>query len=414
MRSPSFAPFQVRSFRFQWPADLAMSWAFEMETLVLGWYVLVETGSVSLLALFGALQFFGALVSPLLGVAGDRIGHRRLLCITRSSYVVMAAFLMVLAFTGGLTPAIVLAVTAVAGLIRPSDMMMRNTIIAQTMTPALLIGALGLSRVTTDSSRIAGALAGAGVVAAFGIGPAYALILCLYGLSFGLSFGIARVRRPAASSPTHAAPSPWNDLRHLFVYVWRKPELLAATAIAFLGNLLAYPFVLGLLPYAAREIYQVGQIGLGVLAATFAAGCLAGSIFVILNRTPLRLARTMLAGAAIWFLLILVFVHLRSVAAGAIVLALAGFAQTMCMVPLAAVMLRNSGEEIRGRVMGIRMLAVGGMPLGLLLAGPLIGHIGFAATGSLYALLGLAFTLWIAMHWRQHLWRIGAPANRRM
>ena len=42
----ALAPFRVRSFRFQWPGDLATSWAFEMETLILGWYVLVETGSV--------------------------------------------------------------------------------------------------------------------------------------------------------------------------------------------------------------------------------------------------------------------------------------------------------------------------------------------------------------------------------
>ena len=48
------APFQVRSFRFQWPADLLTSWAFEMETLIIGWYVLVETGSVLLLTLVGA------------------------------------------------------------------------------------------------------------------------------------------------------------------------------------------------------------------------------------------------------------------------------------------------------------------------------------------------------------------------
>ncbi len=391
-----------------------MSWAFEMETLVLGWYVLVETGSVSLLALFGALQFLGALVSPLFGVAGDRIGHRKLLCITRSSYVVMAAFLMILAFTDGLTPTIVLVVTAIAGLIRPSDMMMRNTLIAQTMTPAQLIGALGLSRVTTDSSRIAGALAGAGVVTAFGVGPAYAVILSLYGLSFGLTFGISRVRRVVPNPSTEPPSSPWGDLRHLFVYVWRKPELLAATTIAFLANLLAYPFILGLLPYVAREIYRVGQTGLGILAASFAAGCLAGSIFVILNRTPLRLARTMLLGTGAWFLLILVFVHLRSLTAGAIVLAFAGFAQTMCMVPLAAVMLRSSGEEIRGRVMSMRMLAVGGLPLGLLLAGPLIDRIGFAATGSLCALLGLASTLWIGVRWRDCLWRSAAPANARI
>ncbi|MDH4325886.1 MAG: arabinose ABC transporter permease, partial [Betaproteobacteria bacterium] len=42
----AFAPFRVRSFRFQWPADLATSWAFEMEALILGWYVLTTTGSV--------------------------------------------------------------------------------------------------------------------------------------------------------------------------------------------------------------------------------------------------------------------------------------------------------------------------------------------------------------------------------
>jgi hypothetical protein len=55
-RSVSLAAFRVRSFRFQWPADLLTSWAFEMETLILGWYVMVHTGSVLLLTAFGALQ----------------------------------------------------------------------------------------------------------------------------------------------------------------------------------------------------------------------------------------------------------------------------------------------------------------------------------------------------------------------
>src|SRR5262245_41111301 len=49
------APFQLRSYRLQWPADLLTSCAFEMETLILGWYVLVATDSVLLLTLFGAL-----------------------------------------------------------------------------------------------------------------------------------------------------------------------------------------------------------------------------------------------------------------------------------------------------------------------------------------------------------------------
>src|ERR1700759_4642291 len=96
-RPSALAPFRVRNYRFQWPADLLTSWAFEMETIILGWYVLVETGSGLLLTLFAALNYTGALVAPLIGVFGDRIGHRDLLAIMRASYVAVAAAQMVLA-----------------------------------------------------------------------------------------------------------------------------------------------------------------------------------------------------------------------------------------------------------------------------------------------------------------------------
>src|SRR5215467_6485674 len=96
------APFRVRSFRFQWPADLATSWAFEMETLILGWYVLVETGSVLLLTTFGALQLGGTLIAPFLGVASDRVGHRTVLAGMRAISAIVAATLMILAFAGAL------------------------------------------------------------------------------------------------------------------------------------------------------------------------------------------------------------------------------------------------------------------------------------------------------------------------
>ena len=65
------APFEVRSFRYQWPSDLLVSLAFEMETLILGWYVLVETRSVILLTVFGSLQYLGTLIAPMFGVLGD-------------------------------------------------------------------------------------------------------------------------------------------------------------------------------------------------------------------------------------------------------------------------------------------------------------------------------------------------------
>ena len=51
------------------------------------------------------------------------------------------------------------------------------------------------------------------------------------------------------------------------------------------------------------------------------------------------------------------------------------------------------------------MLAIYSLPLGLLAAGALIGLIGFRATASLYAVVGLAFTVLIAVKWRASLWQ---------
>src|ERR1700704_4378596 len=89
-RPSALAPFRIRNYRFQWPADLLTSWAFEMEMLILGWYVLVETGSVLLLTLFASLNYVGTLIAPMLGVAGDPIGHRHLLAVKAATYAVLA------------------------------------------------------------------------------------------------------------------------------------------------------------------------------------------------------------------------------------------------------------------------------------------------------------------------------------
>lgn len=86
---------------------------------------------------------------------------------------------------------------AIVGTIRPSDQMMRNALIAKTLPAAQLMGALGISRMTSESARIAGALAGAGIVAVLGMTAAYAVVTLLYVLSFWLSRGVDDVQDKA-------------------------------------------------------------------------------------------------------------------------------------------------------------------------------------------------------------------------
>src|SRR5258707_13413761 len=116
-RTSALAPFHIRNYRFQWPSDLLTSWAFEVETLVLGWYIMVETGSVLLLTVLASLQYVGTLIAPVLGMVGDRMGHRDLLAVMRFAYTALAATTMTLALTGYLSPFNVMIIVAIMGLI---------------------------------------------------------------------------------------------------------------------------------------------------------------------------------------------------------------------------------------------------------------------------------------------------------
>ena len=72
---------------------------------------------------------------------------------------------------------------------------------------------------------------------------------------------------------------------------------------------------------------------------------------------------------------------------------------------LSAILMRAADARFRGRVMGVRMLGIYGLPLGLLAAGILVGRIGFGATATLYAVSGLLLTILIALRWRRDVWR---------
>jgi hypothetical protein len=94
-------------------------------------------------------------------------------------------------------------------------------------------------------------------------------------------------------------------------------------------------------------------------------------------------------------------------------LVLAGFSQSLTMISIAVILMRTASEHFRGRVMGVRMLVIYRLLFGLLAAGSLIEEVGFAATGTLYAVVGLAMMLTVVLHWRADLWHVHAPANAR-
>lgn len=410
----ALAPFRSRSYRFQWPADLLTSWAVEMEFLILGWYVLVETGSVVLLTVFGALQHGGTLIAPILGVVSDRIGPRNLLTAMRIAYAGIATTLMLLAFAGALNPAIVLVLVGLMGLVRPSDLGLRAALIADTMPGEQLTGAMGMSRITSDTARIAGALTGASLFALLGMGSAYVVIASFYALAAFLTSQADSAHSQKATEPVTATVtgrvSAWTDLRDGVIYIWNSPSLIAIILLVLLFNFTAFPFTNALLPYVARELYHVDQSGLSYLIASIALGAMLGGILMSRVGIGASLPRMLIVSAVLWHVLLLVFAQMQSLPGGIATLLVAGVFQSLSMVSLTVILVREAGQRFRGRVMGVRMMAIYSLPVGLLIAGTLIERIGFATTATLYAALGLACTIAIALRWRAHMWPAQQPA----
>jgi hypothetical protein len=403
----SFGPlaaYQVRSFRFQWPADLLTSWAFEMETLILGWFILVETGSVFLLTLFGALQFLGTLVAPMFGAAGDQVGRRVLMCSMRAFLAFLAALIMVLGLLDSLSPTIVLSIAFLAGMIKPSDIVMRNALIGDTMPGGRLANALGLSRTTMDSARIVGALTGAGLFSVLGIGYAYIVVTAFYALSFLFTLGVSG-GRPADAGATIAPTSQWAEFKGGLQLIRTTPVLLAIMLMAFLINLTAFPVSHGLMPFIAREIYGADENGLGRLLAGFAGGALTGSIIMAVTGARGHAGRMSLFGVLGWYIFLAVFIQFHTLLAGFLTLMVMGLAHSLGMISMSVLLLNATAARYRGQVMGVRMLAVYGLPIGLLASGVLIEWIGFKMTASIYIATGMVLTLAIAYRWRAAFWR---------
>jgi len=411
------APFQERTFRFQWPAALITVWALEMETLILGWYVLVQTGSVVQLTIFASFLYFGTLCAPLLGVVADRIGHGNTLALMRSWYMVLAATLLTFTVSGLLSPSVVLVIAFLNGLVRPSDLAIRSAFMAGSLPREFLSGAMALERMTIDTARITGALVGAGLFATIGIAPTYMLIITLYALGVTLTLAAKR-GAPVAEASIEASPvllkprhAFWHELKEGLAYVWERPVLRAIMWLAVLANLTGFPLTNGLLPYAAREVYQADERGLAFLVASFATGALIGSLTFWAASRRMPLARLMLGGAGVWYAMLAIYAFMPTIYGAAALLLLAGIAQSHCMIAMVVLILRAAAPTVVGRVMGVRILAIYGLPMGILGAGWLIERIGFSATIFGYAFVGLAMVLVLTLRFHADLWRVEAPAN---
>jgi MFS family permease len=196
--------------------------------------------------------------------------------------------------------------------------------------------------------------------------------------------------------PLRAHASIWQNLCEGMRHSVQLPGLWTPLYFAGLVNLVAFPLQFNLLPVFARDVFSVGAAGLGWLGAALGAGALVGSLMMITIGTRLHAGWLMLVGTGGWSLLQLVFALTPNYHVALAVLALTGIAQTLSLTNITIMLLSTSTSEMRGRVMGLRSLAVAPLFLGSLLSGAAAEEVGAPLTTIICAVLGVGGTLVVA------------------
>ncbi|MEM7407444.1 MAG: MFS transporter [Pseudomonadota bacterium] len=390
------APFRIAQFRNLWFSDALSLSGFEMETLILAWYVLQESNSPFLVGVIGALRFGGTLVSPFLGVYVDRLSKQSVILWFRVAFLLVSLGVMTAAFTGTLELWQAFVAAAVQGLLRPPEMVVRQALIADSVPANLLMNAMGFSRINLDGAKIVGALTGAGTMAAFGIGNAYLIVSVVYAASLVFTLRM-NVIPPAAPADGDSA---WMQLRAGLAHIRAIPPLNGLMWLAFVANLVAYPVSYGLLPVIARDEFNLDELGLANMVVAVSVGALIGSVVLGFVRTR-RPSMMMVLGVFLWQFTLLAFALSPGYTLAMVMLFFSGLASSIGMTSMSVMLMLYANPAYRGRVMGVRMLAVYGLPLGLLVAGYLFEQMGVRGTLTLMGAGGLVVFIWQLLRWRR-------------
>jgi predicted MFS family arabinose efflux permease len=389
-----FGALHHRNFCLLWCACSAASLAQRMEGVLVGWLVLDLTDSAFLVGLVGSMRFLGALLGPVTGVLADRGDRRQMQIRALLAMTGIVATLLGCAIMQRLDGWTLGLATTLGGIVWAWVQPAQQSLPADFLSGRELVNGIALLNTAMNLTAILGPALG-GALLAFG-GPgvpwAYGVLLLFYAIQLGAYHAMQLAPRP----PTEAAPSLWQHLSAGVRYSCSEAGLWTPLALAALVNCVAFPLQFGLLPVFARDVFQVGAAGLGLLGTALGGGAVLGSVLMAWSGAVHHAGRLMLWGTTGWFALLVVFACTPVYTLALGVLVLMGIAQTLALTNMTVLLLGTSSSAMRGRIMGLRSLAVAPLLLGGILAGAVTSRVGAPLTTMGCAVLGLLCTAAIA------------------
>ena len=365
-------PFSVlfnRDFRLLWLAGLFRFHSRWMETLVLGYIVWELTGSEFLV---GTIGFFRMAAMPILGlpagIMADRLNRKLIIVLTEGINVVFSIVLFILVARGSIQFWQIAALTLAMGTSWMCSFPSRSSLVQDLVGSNRLTNAMSLDMSAMTFSKMLGPIL-AGLLlylAGPAAGPAVATftLAALYTIGFLL---LIPVRAPQRTFTIEREPIK-QLLSEGVLFVVKSPVLLPAILITITANMFIFPFMV-MIPVFALEVLQVNETLMGILAAADGLGALVGALFLASRRSIRGPGMIYAFGTAFAAVAVLGFAQSTSYTLSLALLLASGLSFAGFTVMQPVLMLLGAPPEMRGRSMGVNMVAVGAAPIGFLLTG---------------------------------------------
>jgi MFS family permease len=348
----SYSLFRNRPVFLLWLARVATSVAYQMQVVAVGWQIYVLPSSPLQLGLVGLMQYIPQFALVLIaGHVVDQHDRKRIMLAAQGVEAVAVA---VLAFTTASDlagPGLILATVFALGAARSFEATTLQTIPPAIVPPNVLPRVIAELSSATQTATIAGpAIGGAMLI----LGTSYVYMTCavLFLASTVLIWCI-----PIPRAEPKRTPLSFDVLFAGINFVRGHPLVLGAMSLDMFAVI--FGGATALLPIFARDIFQVGTLGLGVMRAAPAAGALACTF--VIARWPLRrhVGVVMYAAVGVFGVATVLFGLSTSFPLSVALLMVIGASDMLSVVIRQPIIQLETPDAMRGRVSAVNALFIG-------------------------------------------------------
>ena len=381
-----------------------------IDKIAQAWLVLALTHSAFAVGLLAACQFVPFSVFGLMaGVIVDRLDTWRTVIVTQAIRMVIASTLAGIVLAGVVQVWMVYVLAVLTGIVLVLDAPSRQQLTFKMVGRDELPNAVALNSSLFNAARIVGPGIGGLLIAAFGVGPAFAINAASF-VAVLVGLLMMDTSNLVAFAPREHLPTLFGSLREGISYARKSAHVRLVLTMLVAISTIAMNFNV-LLPVLARQTLASGPGVFGLIAGCFGAGALVGGLLsAALSRASWK---AIIAGAGGLGVAELVLAPLHSLGPAIVLLFIAGICFTLYTANSNAVLQLRAPDHLRGRVIGFYYFAFNGLaPLGGILAGWLAAtggtELAFAVAGAVTALVALT-ALFQLPHVRAEL-RLSSPA----